>query len=251
MEKNPKAPPTAKRISRETILESFDHAFRGLLFCARRERNFQIHLIIAGAVLVGSLFLNLSLLEFYVLILVITMVLVAEMVNTAFEKLADLVAPEQSRRVRDLKNIGAACVLVVAAVSVLIGYLILGTHLAFYSPSALRAVQNSPWYLTVVALLATIVAVLFLKRRLQSRSLFHGGMPSGHAAVSFALVTGIFFTSGGNLLVTALALPLAVLVAQSRVRRDIHTWPEVIYGALLGAGMTTLIFQVLHLPTGK
>ena len=237
-----------KKKERETsLLESFDHAVRGVLFCVRQERNFRIHLIAAFAVLFGSIFLDLNLIEFYILLLVITLVLVAEMVNTALERLVDVVAPEYSRRVREIKNIAAACVLVTAVVSLFIGYLILGTHLPARTETAVTAIKRTPWYLTVIGLLATIALVFFIKIRLRSRSLFHGGMPSGHAALSFGLLAAIFYTTE-SLLVAALALPLAVLVSQSRVREGIHTWLEVLYGAALGAGVVTFIFQLISWP---
>ena len=236
-----------KRHKEFGILDSFDSAFRGLLFCVRQERNFRIHLIVAFCVLFGSVFLDLSLVEFYALLLVVTAVLVAEMVNTTLEKLSDLIIPDHNRRIREIKNVGAACVLITAVVSLFIGYLILGTHLPVKTEIALAAISRCPWYLTVIALLGTIALVFALKVMLHSKSLFHGGMPSGHAALSFALVSAIFFATGSPL-VTAMALPLAILVAQSRVRRGVHTWLEVIYGGVLGAGIATLIFQGLHLP---
>ncbi len=236
-----------QKVKDHTLLESFDAAVRGLLFCLRQERNFRLHLTVAFAVLFGSIFLDLTLTEFYVLLLVIALVLVAEMVNTALERLVDMVAPQYSRRVRDIKNIGAACVLVAAVVSLFVGYLILGSHLPSSTEPAVAAIRRSPWYLTVIGLLATIALVFFLKISLRSKSLFHGGMPSGHAAFSFGLLAAIFYTTQ-SLVVTALALPLAILVSQGRVREGIHTWLEVVYGGVLGAGIVTFVFQLINLP---
>ena len=41
-----------------------------------------------------------------------------------------------------------------------------------------------------------------------------------------------------------LAAGVALLVAQSRVEGEIHSIPQVILGAALGAGVVTLVFQV-------
>lgn len=228
------------------LLESLDHAFRGLLDCIRRERNFRIHVIFALFVLPGSVFLGLSLVEFLVLLLVVALVLVAELVNTALEKTLDLLAPERSMKVREIKNIGAAFVLVGAVVSLFTGFMLLGAHLPARAGGAVLAVRGSPWYLTVIGLMLTVLAVLFLKTRFRSRSLFRGGMPSGHAAFSFAMLAAVFYTTASPVAML-MVLPLAALVAQSRVRRGIHTWAEVIYGALLGLGLVTLLFQAAYL----
>ena len=237
-----------KRKTREnTPLESFDHAVRGVLFCVRHERNFRIHLAVSFCVLFGFLFLDLSLAEFYVLLLVIAGVLTAEMVNTALERLVDLATPEYSRLAREIKNIGAACVLVATVVSLFIGYLLLGSHLPVQTEKAVFAIKNSPWYLTVIALIATFGLVFYVKLRLKSRSLFHGGMPSGHAAFSFGILTATFFITRSPM-VAALVLPMAILISQSRIKRGIHSWPEVMLGAILGAGIVTLVFQAFRFP---
>jgi diacylglycerol kinase (ATP) len=233
------------KMKENTLLESFDHAVRGVLFCVRNERNFRIHLIFAFGALLGSVFLHLSLVEFYVLLLVITMVLIAEMVNTALEKLVDLATPEYNRLAREIKNIGAACVLVAVVVSLFIGYLILGKHIPDRTEKAVQTIITSPWYLSVIALILTYGLIFFVKIRMRSKSLFRGGMPSGHAALSFGILTAIYFITASPM-VTALVLPMSILVTQSRIKRGIHSWSEVFYGALLGIFMATLVFQVFR-----
>jgi len=44
--------------------------------------------------------------------------------------------------------------------------------------------------------------------------------------------------------VSTLAFLVALLVAQSRVEAGFHSSAEVVAGALLGAGVTILLFQV-------
>ena len=237
--------PEHKKPRENGLLESFDHAMRGLMLCVRQERNFRIHLIVGFLVLFGSIFLDLSLVEFYVLLLVVAAVLTLEMINSALERFSDLVNPEHNRRIREIKNITAACVLVSSFTAIVIGYLILGAHLPLKTSAALKAIAHSPWYLTVIGILATVGLVFVLKSALHSKSLFHGGMPSGHSAISFGLVTAIFFATGSPQ-VTCLALPLAILVAQSRVRRGVHTWLEVVFGGVVGSGLVTLCFELFY-----
>ncbi len=236
-----------RKIKETSLLDSFDHAVRGVLFCARSERNFRIHLVAGFLVLFGSMFLDLSLVEFYVLLLVITGVLVAEMINTALEKLIDLATPEYSRLAKEIKNVGAACVLVSVIVALFVGYLILGAHIPHQTELAVYAIKSSPWYLSVIAILATYALIFFVKIRMRAKSLFRGGMPSGHAALSFGILTAIFFITRSPM-VTALVLPMSILVTQSRIKRGIHSWSEVVYGALLGVFIATLVFQTFRFP---
>jgi diacylglycerol kinase (ATP) len=72
-----------------------------------------------------------------------------------------------------------------------------------------------------------------------------GGMPSGHSAVAFSIWTIIILVTR-NPLVGLLTLIVAVLVAQSRVRQEIHSGWEVVVGSLLGILATLLCFQVFY-----
>ena len=45
------------------------------------------------------------------------------------------------------------------------------------------------------------------------------------------------------MLVSTLAFAMATLVAQTRVEAGVHSTLEVVYGAVLGALVTTAIFQ--------
>jgi diacylglycerol kinase (ATP) len=68
-------------------------------------------------------------------------------------------------------------------------------------------------------------------------------MPSGHTALSFSLwvaitlMTEIFSVSLGTFI-------LAFLVARSRINAGVHTPTEVAAGALIGAGITFVLFRV-------
>ena len=106
--------------------------------------------------------------------------------------------------------------------------------------------SSLPWgfpvYLSLIALLLVFWRS-FLKTRTGKGFLFPG-MPSGHAALGFAIATIIALLSG-NGLVTALALFMAFLLAESRVETEIHTPVEAVIGSLLGIFLTLLIFQLL------
>ena len=74
-------------------------------------------------------------------------------------------------------------------------------------------------------------------------------MPSGHAAIAFGGWVAITFIAAGTafaLPISLIALLMAVLTAQSRVQANIHSEIEVVLGALLGAGLTLLVFQLWY-----
>ena len=76
------------------VARSFDHAYRGLIYAVRTQRNMRFHVVAATLVLVGSLFLGVSKLELAALVLVIMFVFVTEMFNTALEFAVDLAIKE-------------------------------------------------------------------------------------------------------------------------------------------------------------
>jgi diacylglycerol kinase len=112
-----------------SLADSFRHAFAGLWYTLRTQRNMRLHL--AAALLVGALGLALGLtpVELALLVFAIALVMVAELVNTALEAVVDLAAPYVDPLAGIAKDVSAAAVLLSAVVAVLIGALVLGPHL--------------------------------------------------------------------------------------------------------------------------
>ena len=110
-------------------LLSFRYAFAGWWYVIRTQRNAWIHAVISVLVLVVSLWLQLSLQDWAVIILAIAMVWTAEFLNTALEAVVDLASPKQHPLARVGKDVGAAAVLIASIASALIGIFILGPPL--------------------------------------------------------------------------------------------------------------------------
>lgn len=111
------------------ILESFRFAFSGLWYALRTQRNTRIHLIIAAAVVVMGVWLQLSHVRWAILALTIGFVLVSEMLNTVAETLVDLISPGYHPLAKVVKDATAGAVLLAAIVSVVVGLLVLGPPL--------------------------------------------------------------------------------------------------------------------------
>ena len=105
-------------------VESFAQAFNGLKLFFRLEHNAWIHLIITCMVTTFALLLEFDYQEWFWLILVIVGVFSAEILNSAIEKLADIVEPEYDPKIKVVKDMAAAAVLMVSIGAAAIGLLL-------------------------------------------------------------------------------------------------------------------------------
>jgi diacylglycerol kinase (ATP) len=110
-------------------LLSFRYAFEGWWYVLRTQRNAWIHALITLAVFALAFWLPLSRHDWAVLILIITAVWMAELMNTALETLVNLVSPDYHPLAKIAKDVGSGAVLLGALGAVLIGLLILGPPL--------------------------------------------------------------------------------------------------------------------------
>lgn len=245
------ARPDHKEGVRQPITRSFEHAYRGVVYAVRSQRNMRIHVAVAVLVLLGSLLVGVSALELALLLLVIMLVLVTEMLNTALEFAVDLVTREYHPLAKLAKDISAGAVLVSSLGAAFVGYLVLADDLGPPTLEVLLEIRRWPGHLTLVALGVTTLAVLLLKALTRSPHAFYGGMPSGHAAVAFAgWVAASFIAAEGGAgryagLVSLITLLMALLVCQSRIESGIHTFYQVLAGAVLGSLLAVAIFQLL------
>ena len=181
-----------------TMLQSFNHAFQGLVYAVRYERNMRIHLAVGLLVLVASVFLNLSRLELVAVVLAIVFVLIAEMINTAMEAVVDIITDEFDPRAKVAKDLAAGGVLLAAINALVVAYLVFADNLAGFSLELLTILRRSPTHLTIVALAVVVVAVIALKAARGKKVALSGGLPSGHAALAFAGWTAVTFVVGGT-----------------------------------------------------
>lgn len=105
-------------------LESFKYAFQGIATLFRSEANARIHLLATVIVLIAGFYYRVSSTEWCILIMCIAMVLSAEAMNTAIEKLTDLVSPEPHPLAGQAKDVAAAAVLLLALAAMIIAGII-------------------------------------------------------------------------------------------------------------------------------
>ncbi len=112
-----------------TMLKSFKAAFRGLYIAFKSERNLKIHIVIATLALVLARYLQLARFEMSLIIMAISLVLIAEMMNTAIEKICNKIEPNFNNHIRDIKDISAAAVLIAAFAALVIGAYVFTPHI--------------------------------------------------------------------------------------------------------------------------
>lgn len=106
------------------FLISFKYAWNGIVVAFREESNIKIHTAIAFAVVAAGYYFQVTTTEWYVLIITIALVISLELINTAIEKLVDLVTMERKPLAGKIKDVAAGAVLVASIASVLVGVLI-------------------------------------------------------------------------------------------------------------------------------
>lgn len=120
---------SSEQISLVKRAKSFTHAGRGLWLFVRTTPNAWIHLITFTVAIILGLYLHISLVEWILLVLVGSFVLVAEAFNTAIEIDIDLTSPEYHPYARDTKDVAAGAVLIAALAAFTVGLLIFGRYL--------------------------------------------------------------------------------------------------------------------------
>ena len=108
---------------------SFKYAGRGIGYAIRTQKNAWIHSVMTVVVLLVSLWLGLSRIEWVAILLVIGMVWMAEFLNTSLESVVDMTSPERHPLAQVGKDVAAGAVLFAAIISVIVGILILGPYL--------------------------------------------------------------------------------------------------------------------------
>ncbi len=115
--------------STRALVRSFGHAFAGVWYLFRTQRNAQIHLLITACAVALGAFLGLARWEWLSLVLVIALVLAAEGVNTAVEAAVDLTTTSYHPLARIAKDVAAGAVVLCALAAVLVGCIVFLPHL--------------------------------------------------------------------------------------------------------------------------
>jgi len=105
-------------------IRSFKYAFRGIYFLWKSENNSKVHFLLSLLAISSAFMLNISTIEWLWILLAISLVWICEGINTAIEKLTDLVSPDFNEKAGMVKDIAAGIVLISAAFATITGLII-------------------------------------------------------------------------------------------------------------------------------
>jgi diacylglycerol kinase (ATP) len=234
---------------RNSLIESFNFAVEGIIHVLRTHRNMRLHFAAAVLVLVLALVVGVDRIELIVLLISISFVLIAEMINSAIEAAIDVATSSFDPLAKLAKDIAAGAVLIASLNAVVVGYLVFSGQVADRGSNVIDRLRDAPAKLTIIALALVVILVIATKALTGRGTPLRGGLPSGHAAVAFAswmAVTQLLDPTEHRFLVSMIMLGVASLVAYSRIETGIHSALEVVYGSLLGAGVTLFVFQIFQ-----
>jgi len=225
------------------LLDSFNYAIEGLVYSVRTQRNMKIHMVATMVILLACFAFNLSKIEILIVIITITMVILAEMVNTAIECALDATTNYYHPLVKIAKNVSAGAVLITALNAVIVGYVVFWDKFSPLTFTLVKKVRNSNPYMIFFILIVVSIATLVVKAIFGEGTPLKGGMPSGHSAIAFSISTAIALITVEPVIIV-LSFTLALIVAQSRVDSEVHSILEVILGAFFGSFLTIFIYKL-------
>jgi diacylglycerol kinase (ATP) len=234
-------------VRRKRAKDSFKYAGEGILHCFRTQRHMQVHFVMLVLVLLSALMVGMDKRDVMMLLICITFVIAAEMLNTAIETVVDMVTQQYHPLAKLAKDVSAGAVLLASANAMIVGLLI------FLDSKQIQRIQLGMPYrppdVTIVLVVGILVltATVIMSKLVTGRSnagIWHGGVVSGHSAIGFFLAMTILFTSG-NTFVAVLALLMALIIAQSRVEAGVHTIQEVVLGAVIAIFLTSTVYYFM------
>lgn len=232
-------------MSLKIFLERTNNAVEGILHTAKTQRHLRYHLYTAASVLIVAYVLGIGRTDFLIISVTVILVLLAEMMNTAVEYVVDMISPDYSEKARIAKDIGAGAVFITAFGAVVMGYIILFPYFKKLFETGISISKHSKEEIALISAIIVLISIVVLKAYFGKGHPLRGGMPSGHAAIAFSLwVATTYITESFN--ASLFSFTLAFLIAKSRIAVRTHSTLEVIIGAIIGAGITFLLFIVFY-----
>lgn len=216
----------------------------GVVYAFKTQRHMRFHLYAVVFCVLMGIFLDLRLREMIVVLFMISLVVVAEMFNSAIEAVVDLVEPNFHPLAKLAKDMAAGAVLITTTTALVVAMLLFigdgrWQEIALQLTSTEKQQQFVPKVILGIFLLFMLVVIgKGLGKRGQ---VLKGGLVSGHAAVGFFLAGALVFLTK-NVVATGIAVFLAAMIAQSRWEARIHSVFELTTGAALGSALSILLF---------
>ena len=106
---------------KQSLVSSFYFAFIGVITALKAERNLKIHFVMTVLVIFFGIIFELTKTEWLLISFAVAGMIALELMNTAIERVVDLVTTEQHPLAKQAKDIAAGAVLIYAVLTVIIG----------------------------------------------------------------------------------------------------------------------------------
>ena len=223
-------------------IKNFKHAYEGLKYAIINEHNMKIHLIVAAIVMVLALISDLSKVEFLLLLLAVSLVFIAEIVNTALEKLVDFVSPDYHEMAKVVKDTAAGAVLLAAGFSLVTGALI------FFDPvdrllANLRT-SNGLYAIQSIWIFICILVIVYVFMRIRMVLEKQRYRPNFLVMIAFAIgtYTTLLTVRSTVFLLTFLLASMVAMIVYFKLEKSLAS---VILGAILGILLATAAALVI------
>ena len=106
------------------LLKSFKYAGKGIFYAFREEQNIKIHFLVAILAILLAIYFKISTGEIIALVVVISLVIVAELINTVLERIVDIIKPRMHPYAKSIKDMLAGMVLMASVGAAVVGLII-------------------------------------------------------------------------------------------------------------------------------
>lgn len=121
---NAKLKGNKKILDKKRLTNSFKYAFTGVATAYKTEQNLRIHTLMAILVIIFGFLFKISNLEWFVCLILIGLVLMAEFFNTALENIVDMITTDINPYAKNAKDMASSGVLAMAIISAIVGLII-------------------------------------------------------------------------------------------------------------------------------
>lgn len=220
----------------------FRYAYEGLKYALSTQRNMKFHFFVAFFVLLIGLVIELSKVEILFLLLVITLVIVTELINTALEKTVDLAMPDRHPLAKIAKDVAAASVLVTAVFAAVTGMIIFYEPLDQLIGHVRKNAEFSPGIIWIlIALVAVTVIVIQTRFHAKKQEI----RPSLLSAIAFSMASFVMMVATKTIVIL-LCYSLALLVMMVLYEKKSRSLLSLLFGALLGFLVTMMGYTIIQ-----
>lgn len=228
------------------VTEKFNVAFEGIFETIRTERHMKFHCFCTIIIFILSLFLDIGKYEALAIVISVSLIWMAELINKAIESCVDMVTEKYHPLAKRAKDIAAGAVLITALNALFVGYVVFEKKIILNMRGVFFILKHSYQHTVLTIFVLIVIIVICIKAITGKGTALRGGFPSGHSALATSILT-LITSLTENPKVFFLTLILTILVIHSRIEGKIHTFFETMIGAFLGWAITYLILVLVAL----